>query len=443
MDTTFALLTGLLIGTAAGALCGWLLASTRVRAALSAALQQAQQAAAANASTLNEVRGQAQASQEQMHRLRESLEAEQRARVAAETRLDESQRNLEQQRRLLVEAEQRLREAFTALSSDVLRKNSEEFARQTEERVKPLSEALQRYEKQMLEIEQTRQNAYGRMSQALEDVGKASQQLRQETSQLVTALRAPQVRGRWGEITLRRTVEAAGLSSHCDFSEQVSVEGEAGRLRPDLVVHLPGERTIVVDAKVPLQGFLDALEAADEPTRQQQLQRHAAAIRTHMKNLSAKAYWSQFDPSPDFVVLFIPGESFFSAALERDRTLIEDGIASRVILATPTTLIALLRTVAYAWQQHDLVENSRQIGEVAGELFERVCKFAEHFGRVGDHLRKATDSYNDASGSWERRVLPLGRRISELGVATKTTEFAELPVIDANARKPAAASERE
>ncbi len=439
MDTTIALLAGLVVGAAAGALCGWLLGVSRARAAL----QQAQQLAASSSSTLSEVRGQAAALHEQAARLREALEAEQCARVAAQTRLDESQRNLEQQRQLLVDAELRLREAFAALSSDALRKNSEEFARQTEQRVKPLSDALQRYEKQIQELEQARQNAYGRLTQALEDVGKASQQLRQETSQLVTALRAPQVRGRWGEITLRRTVEAAGLSSHCDFSEQVSVDGDSGRQRPDLVVHLPGRRTIVVDAKVPLQGFLDALEASDEPSRQQCLQRHAGAIRTHMKSLSAKAYWSQFDPSPDFVVLFIPGESFFSAALERDRTLIEDGIAARVILATPTTLIALLRTVAYAWQQSDLVENARQIGGVAAELYERVGKFAEHFSRVGDHLRKATESFNDASGSWERRVLPLGRRIAELGVATRTTEFPELPTIDAAPRRLASNSPTE
>jgi len=234
------------------------------------------------------------------------------------------------------------------------------------------------------------------------------------------------VRGRWGEITLRRVVEVAGMSTHCDFVEQQSVAAAEGRLRPDLVVTLPGGRTIVVDSKAPLTGFLDAVEAADETIRRDGLLRHARAVRTHMQNLSAKAYWEQFTTTPDFVVLFLPGESFFSAALEQDRGLIEDGIQQRVVLATPTTLIALLRTVAYSWQQQQVTENAQRIAAAGRELFDRIGKFAEHLGKVGDGLRRATDAYNNAVGTWSTRILPSGRRLTELGATNPDQSFPEL-----------------
>ena len=224
------------------------------------------------------------------------------------------------------------------------------------------------------------------------------------------------------------------MSANCDYIEQYSVDTEDGRQRPDLLVKLPGDRTIVVDSKVSTNAYLDAVGAAEEAVRREHLARYVRAIREHVRSLSSKAYWDQFDSAPDFVVMFVPGESFLIAALGKDSTLIEDAMRSRVILASPTTLIALLRTVAYSWQQQELLENARKIGETARTLYERVCTFADHLGKVGDNLRRATDAYNASVASWESRVLPMGRRINELGVTAKQGDFAEFERVEAAAR---------
>ncbi len=286
-------------------------------------------------------------------------------------------------------------------------------------------------------MEAARRTAYGNVTAQLTSINEAHQRLSKETTNLVTALRAPQVKGPWGEITLKRVVEVAGMSAHCDFTEQPTVDGENGRLRPDMIVTLPGNRTIIVDSKAPLTAYLEAIDAKDEATRQQCLVRHARMVRGHMQALSAKSYWSQFAPSPEFVVMFLPGESFFSAALEQDARLIEDGIGVRVVLATPTTLIALLRTVAYSWQQHEIGENAQRIADAGRELFERVSTFSEHLDHVGNGLRKATDCYNAAVGSWQNRVLPSGRRMNELGVAPTDHELPEMRPVDAVVREVA------
>ena len=248
-------------------------------------------------------------------------------------------------------------------------------------------------------------------------------QLRSETANLVRALGTPRVRGRWGEIQLKRVVEMAGMLDHCDFYEQQSVSTEEGRLRPDLIVRLPGGKNIVVDAKAPLTGYLEANEATDEPTRRSKLQDHARQIRDHMTALSRKSYWDQFQPAPEFVVLFLPGETFFSAALEQDAALIEQGVEQRVILATPTTLITLLKAVAYGWRQENLAANAREISELGKDLYKRIADMSSHIGDVGSKLGKAVESYNKAVGSLETRVLVSARRFRDLDAAGTEQEI--------------------
>ncbi len=380
--------------------------------------------AAADAARLAGVEAEAGVLREQLQRreseltaARAALDAEREARVRYETQSEQQRLSLSEQQRRLDETVQRLREVFTALASDALKGNSEQFARQTEEKTKPLREALERYERLVQEMEKTRQTAYGGLVEQLKVVHQTSSSLEKQTASLLGALRAPQVRGRWGEVTLERVVEAAGMSRYCDFRTQVSVEGDGGRLRPDLTVQLPGGRSIVVDAKAPLAAYLDALEAPDEAARAAALARHARQLREHVRKLSEKSYWKQIESTVDFVVLFVPGESFFSAALEQDRELLEDAFQARVLLSTPTTLVALLRSVAHGWQQRDLVDNAQRIGDAARVLHERVDKFGQHLARVGEGLRRAVTGYNDAVGSFESRVLPAGRRIAELGAA--------------------------
>ncbi|MDQ0287184.1 DNA recombination protein RmuC [Desulfofundulus luciae] len=441
----------LLAGLTAGVLAGWLLAGIRIRA-LSAEVVAVRSKAMAAEGINAELRQQLNQVQQELNDLRLQVVREHQARVRAETSLEEARNSLAEQKKLLAEATQRLTDTFKALSAEALKSNNQAFialARQVLEGVvveargdlqkrqeaidaliKPLKEELARYEAQVRAMENARQEAYGSLKRQLQELSQTQQLLHRETSNLVNALKAPQVRGRWGEITLRRVVEVAGMSPYCDFVEQVSVETEGGRLRPDLVVKLPGGRTVVVDAKVPLKAYMEATESADENAWRQAMQRHAQAVRAHMQSLGSKAYWSQFTPGPDFVVLFLPGESFFSAAVEQDRRLIEDALASRVLLATPTTLIALLRTVALSWQQHQMAENARQIAEAGMELYERVCKFAGHLAKIKDGLQKATQSFNNAVGSWESRVVPGARRLKELGAAMPGKELLPLSQVE-------------
>ncbi len=294
----------------------------------------------------------------------------------------------------------------------------------------PIHDALARMDAQLQRLERDRQHARGALDEQLRSLAAGQDRLRTETGALVAALRQPQTRGRWGELQLRRVVELAGMTAHCDFVEQASVTGPDGLLRPDLVVQMPGGKQVIVDAKAPLNAFLDAYEARDETTRTQQLAAHARLLREHVRRLSAKAYWDQFDTAPDFVFLFLPGEHFYNAALEADPSLLEEGARQSVLIATPTTLIALLRAVAYGWQQERVAEDTRAVAQLGRELHRRLETFADHLQKVGTRLRSAVGAYNDAVGSFEARVLPGARRLAEHGVVSAERELTTLERID-------------
>jgi DNA recombination protein RmuC len=278
-------------------------------------------------------------------------------------------------------------------------------------------------------------SAYAVLKHQVNELLVSQKQLKSETSNLVNALKTPSVRGRWGEMQLRRVVEMAGMLNYCDFEEQVSSSESEGRLRPDLIINLPGGKKIIVDAKAPLAAYLEALEAKDEDVRLEKLKDHARQVRNHIRALSKRSYHEQFQPAPEFVVLFLPGETFFSAALEQDPSLIEVGVEDRVILATPTTLIALLRAVAYGWRHEQLAENAKEISELGRELHKRLSDMADHFSRLGRQLGGAVQSYNSAMGSLEHRVLTSARRFKELGSVSEAAEIVLLDPLDHTPRE--------
>jgi DNA recombination protein RmuC len=361
------------------------------------------------------------------------------ATLKHQRRIAELATTLELERSATQARAQELQQRFTALSAQALRENSAAFLqlaneslkqlqlqgqhelaqkeRAVEDLVKPIREALDKSEAQMQRMEQERQHAYGSLTKHLETMAQTQQLLHGETRNLVQALRRPEVRGQWGELTLRRLVELAGMVEHCDFYEQLDLNTDEGRRRPDMIVRMPDGREIIVDVKTPLDAYLSAIEAPDEETRRRHLEHHARKVRERVRELAAKAYWNQFPRAPDFVLLFIPGEQFLAAALDLDRELLEDALRQRIILTTPTSFVALLRAVAYGWRQEQLAANAEHIREVGEELYRRLAVFAEHLARVGKGLDSAVDSYNRAVGSFETKVLSGARRFTELGVS--------------------------
>jgi DNA recombination protein RmuC len=340
------------------------------------------------------------------------------------------------------QANSRMTQAFADLANKSLKANSENFLRMAEQNlgkqheiakremserelavenlVKPIKETLERSHKQIADLEKSRSEAYGSIKAQLETMQINQQSLKQETHNLVNALRRPEVRGRWGEITLRRLVELAGMVEHCDFQEQVhTTTSDEKIIRPDMIVSMPGERTLVVDVKTPLDAYLEAVEATDDSKRKTALERHARNVREHIRALASKSYWGQFSESPEFVILFIPGDQFLSAALSEDPDLIESALSQQIILATPTSFVALLKTVAYGWRQLALAENAQEIRKLAEDLYGRLTAFVGHLNKLGRQLHNSVEHYNRAVGSLERKVLPGARKFVELGIRPK------------------------
>jgi DNA recombination protein RmuC len=379
---------------------------------------------------------------------------------AARVRLEAGVRQEAERVAFLEQSEARLRASFDSLAGETLRANSELFLQLAREAlgrdqaiaqsslreretaiaqlVEPLRAAIERTEQQAQALERERRETYSSLRTQIESLASGQGQLQRETRNLVTALRRPEVRGRWGELTLRRLVELAGLSEHCDFTEQLHLFGPEGALRPDLVVHMPDSRDLVIDVKTPLDAYLEALEATTDEERQHALKKHAQQVETRIRQLASKAYWAQFEHSPEFAVLFLPGDQFLSAALAERPELLEGALKQGIIIATPSTLIALLKTVAYGWRQTAVTANAALIRELGQELYRRLGAFTGHLERLGSRLAAAVDAYNSAVGSLERQVLPQARRFPDLGV-TADAALPELSGVEQPVRPIAAA----
>lgn len=370
--------------------------------------------------------------------------------------LEMEQKNQHQLDEILKQTQSQLANTFNQLSNEALSRNNNSFLKLAEENlkrfqseakadlssrekaieqlVKPINEALQQTTKQIHDIEKDRKESYGSLRSTIDQMTKSQQQLQLETQNLVQALRRPEVRGQWGEMTLRRLAELSGMVAHCDFFEQTHTNTENGSIRPDMIVRLPEKREIIVDAKTPLDAYLSAIQAKEDKDRQRELKRHAQVIRSRVRELSRKNYWAEYSNSPEFVVLFIPGEQFLAAALEVDPELLEDSMSQNIILATPTNFIALLRAVSYGWKQQALAENAENIRELGETLYKRLSTFGNHLSKLGNSLGSTVNHFNSAVGSLERQVLPGARKFTEMGISSKN-KITDLPPLEQQPRQ--------
>src|SRR5688572_26437538 len=391
-----------------------------------------------------------------MESVQQGSQFEERTRQL-ELRLAEERQETAQNLKLMAEAREAMENMFKSHAADALRNNNQSFlelAKATlaefqqgargdlekrqiaiDQLVAPVRASLEKVDEKIAALERARENAYGELRQQFAQMSATHKQLSDQTGNLVSALRQSHVRGRWGEMQLRRVVEMAGMMLHCDFVEQPGAESEDGRLRPDLIVRLPGNRQIVVDAKAPINAYMDAHEASTDELRKAKIQLHAQQVRRHLDALAKKSYWDQFQPTPEVVVMFIPGEAFYSAALEADPELLDSGFGQNVIIASPASLMALLKAASYGWRQESIADNAREISQLGQELHARLGVMADHLGRIGKGLATATDSYNAAIGSLESRVLVSARKFKELGATSQEAEIIELRPIDALPRR--------
>jgi DNA recombination protein RmuC len=358
-----------------------------------------------------------------------------REKEALAATIEAERRGFQDKLKILEDAKSALSDAFNALSGAALKSNSEEFLKLASVSVSPVKEALEKFEARVQQLEVAREGAYQGLVQQVSQLLDAGKELRSETSNLVQALRSPIVRGQWGEIQLRRVVEMAGMLSHCDFVQQETVDAENGRLRPDLVVRLPAGKTIVVDAKAPVSSYMDAMAETDEAQCKLRLQAFARLVRDHVTALGRKAYWDQFADTPELVVLFLPGDHFYSAALQQDPSLIEYGVDQKVLIATPVNLIGLLRAVAYGWRQEAIATNAKEISDLGAELYKRLADLGGHWIDMRTSLSRTVDAFNSAVGSLESRVLVSARRFKELGAAPSALE---IDAVDAVEKAPRA-----
>ena len=390
-------------------------------------------------------------------KLREQLQHANKESVELETKLEAELKNHEAHVEDLRKMDDELERKFTVLASDALGKNSENFLKLVSERfgkhretadeelekrkkeietlVKPIGESLSKFEHRVGEIEKAREGAYGAITEQVKSLAEGQTNLRSETGRLVQALRQPKTRGRWGEYQLRNVLEMAGMTEHVDFVEEKTIEGEDGRLRPDVIVRLPGGKSVIVDAKTSLEAYLSAVETDDEDTREQLMADHARQVRDRVRTLASRDYWNALPETPDFVVMFIPGEAFFAAAIERDPGLFETAVRRRVLICTPTTFVALVKAIAYGWQQEKLAESALEIAERGRDLYDRIKVFGGHMGDLGRSLRQAVDRYNQGIGSLEGRLLPAARRFETLGVVSAGSSIPALEPVELEARE--------
>jgi len=463
-----------LAGFAAGGILLWIIARL---AAQKEILRQTEEIKLSYSVRVSELEGRARYAEGQMDQLRQqlkqaeseitglrkSLDDERVQAVESQARLAETARSFERQREVIEVMKTEMTDTFRSQAATALESSNRSFLELASENlgkileqtkgklgehqagmegtIRPLQETLKRYEEQLREMEKARAEQSWNLSRQIQELSEMNEALQRETSSLSTALRKPQVSGSWGQMSLRRAAELAGMAPWCDFYEQVSVDTESGKLRPDMVVRLPNGRSIVIDAKAPVDAFLSALQAPSEEERKKAFAGYVTAVRGHMNGLGSKAYWDQFEDSPELVVMYLPGETFFSAALENDPNLIEDGSLKKVILATPTTLIALLKAVAYGWQQEQMASGAREINRLGRELYERFSVVAEHFARAGANLTKAVEAHNDAVRSIETRLMPSFRRFRELGVSTSRELPEAMDEIRITARETIAGTE--